>query len=173
MVADGAAEGETFASALVADAGGVAGADFLSMSGATGAAAFVAIDGLCAGSAAVLVLAVFATVADGAVFPLVLATAWVAAAESVLLGFSVLLAGAVAAVVALFASVTARWLRFAAEGVVDVADVVLTADDGERLLFQMFSVPTTSVRRDCRPAFAVAVTRCPFADIASAGSSAL
>ena len=197
MVADGAAEGETFASALVADAGGVAGADFLSMSGATGAAAFVAIDGLCAGSAAVLVLAVFATVADGAVFPLVLTAVCTAAAESVLLVFPVLLAGAVAAVVTLFASVTARWVRFAAdaffvsaagdscwvlpalvglataEGVVDVADVVLTADDGERLLFRIFSVPTTSVRRDCRPAFAVAVTRCPFADIASAGSSAL
>ena len=107
MVADGAAEGETFASALVADAGGVAGANFLSMSGATGAAAFVAVDGLCAGSVAVLVLTVFATVADGAVFPLVLA-AVCPAAESVLLVFPVLLAGAVAAVVTLFASVTAR-----------------------------------------------------------------
>ena len=197
VFAGGAALGEAFVSALVAGAESVSGAVFAPGSAATGAAAFVAVDALGAGLADVLVLTVFATVADGDVLPLLLATAWVAAAESVLLGFSVLLAGAVAAVVALFASVTARWLRFVAEGffvsaagdscwvlpalvglataegVVDEAEVVLTADDGERLLFRMFSVSTTAVRRDCRPAFAVALTRCPLADMASAGSSAL
>ena len=108
--------GEAFVSALVAGAESVSGAVFAPGSAATGAAAFVAVDALGAGLADVLVLTVFATVADGDVLPLLLATAWVAAAESVLLGFSVLLAGAVAAVVALFASVTARWLRFVAEG---------------------------------------------------------
>lgn len=108
--------GEAFVSALVAGAEGVSGAVFAPVSAAIGAAAFVAVDALGAGLADVLMLTVFATVADGDVLPLLLATAWVAAAGSVLMGFSVLLAGAVAAVVALFASVTARWLRFVAEG---------------------------------------------------------
>ena len=86
VFAGGAALGEAFASALVAGAEGVSGAVFAPMSAATGAAAFVAVDALGAGLADVLMLTVFATVADGDVLPLLLATAWIAAAGSVLLG---------------------------------------------------------------------------------------
>ena len=154
--------------------------------------------------AAALLLPACATVVDGAVLPSALSAVCVTVAGDPVLP----LLFAAVAVAALRSSAALRLTRFevelffvsafaadalccallplsgaglpvTAEGG-DAVVAVLTADDGERRLFWVFSVSTAAVsletaavRRGGRSAFAAAVTRRPLAGTASAGSSAL